>query len=76
MCFTHEPWPAPAAWPATAAGVGTLLSTWAIGQVADDFSFEPVVVVASVVPTLATLALVLLVRPGKTADREGILAGS
>jgi MFS transporter, ACS family, hexuronate transporter len=56
-----------------AAGAGTLLSTYAIGQIADRYSFEPVVLAASIVPTLAALAFIVLVRPAKNAPSGGIL---
>jgi ACS family hexuronate transporter-like MFS transporter len=46
----------------TGAGVGTILATLLTGIVSDRYSFEPVLIAASFVPLLATLALVLLVR--------------
>jgi ACS family hexuronate transporter-like MFS transporter len=46
----------------TAAGLGTIGSTYAIGIVADRFSFTPILVVASVVPLLAALVVAVLVR--------------
>lgn len=47
----------------TGAGVGTILATYLTGVVSDRYSFEPVLITASLVPLLATLALVTLVRP-------------
>jgi ACS family hexuronate transporter-like MFS transporter len=58
----------------TAAGVGTLISTYLIGVVTDRFSFQPVVIAASIVPCAATLLLVTLVRAPKKPDPEQILA--
>jgi MFS transporter, ACS family, hexuronate transporter len=45
----------------TGAGLGTILSTYLIGHVADRYSFQPVLVVASLVPLLATAVVLLLV---------------
>jgi ACS family hexuronate transporter-like MFS transporter len=57
----------------TAAGVGTLISTYLIGQTADRFSFAPVVLAASVIPPLAALVFVCLVRAPKHADPRQIV---
>jgi ACS family hexuronate transporter-like MFS transporter len=47
------------------AGVGTIISTYLIGWTADRYSFEPILVVASLVPLVATAAVLGLVRePG------------
>ncbi|MBI2948265.1 MAG: MFS transporter [Verrucomicrobia bacterium] len=50
----------------TGAGIGTIMSTWLIGQVADRYSFEPILIGASLVPLLATGLVLVLVRGGKT----------
>jgi len=57
----------------TGAGIGTLLSTYLIGQVTDRFSFQPVVIAASLVPCLATLVFVTMVRARKQPDPHGIV---
>jgi ACS family hexuronate transporter-like MFS transporter len=57
----------------TGAGIGTLISTLLIGVVADRFSFQPVVIAASVVPCVATAVFVSLVRAGSKPDSEGLL---
>ncbi len=57
----------------TAAGVGTLISTALIGIVTDRFSFQPVIIAASIVPCLATAVLVALVRAPKKPDPAGAL---
>jgi ACS family hexuronate transporter-like MFS transporter len=57
----------------SAAGVVTLVTTYLIGVIADRVSFEPVIVVASVVPCLATAVLVATVRRGRRPDPEGLL---
>lgn len=46
------------------AGVGTIISTYLIGWTADRYSFEPVLIAASLIPLLATVAVLTLVRPG------------
>ena len=56
----------------TGAGIGTILATYAIGTVADRYSFEPILIVASLVPLLALLAVVTLVRNNE-ATRQGIV---
>jgi ACS family hexuronate transporter-like MFS transporter len=46
----------------TGAGIGTIVSTLLIGRVADRYSFEPILIGASVIPLIATLLVFLLVR--------------
>jgi ACS family hexuronate transporter-like MFS transporter len=46
----------------TGAGIGTILSTYLIGAVADRYSFEPVLIGASLVPIAAVALVFLLVR--------------
>ena len=57
----------------TGAGIGTLLSTYLIGRVTDRYSFQPVILVASMVPLLATLVLVTMVRARKKPDPAGLV---
>ncbi|MCC6862590.1 MAG: MFS transporter [Bryobacterales bacterium] len=57
----------------TGAGLGTLLSTYLIGRVTDRFSFQPVVIAASLVPCVATLVFVTMVRARKRPDPDGIV---
>ncbi len=45
-----------------AAGIGTMLSTFLIGRMADRYSFEPVLMGASIVPLIATLLVFVLIR--------------
>ena len=52
----------------TGAGIGTILATYATGIVADRYSFEPILVVASLIPLAATLAVVVLVRNNHATD--------
>ena len=57
----------------TGAGIGVLISTYLIGRVTDRFSFQPVIVAASIVPCIATMFFVSLVRARQTPDPKGIL---
>ena len=57
----------------TGAGICTLISTYLIGRVADKFSFQPIIIVASIVPCIATIMFVTMVHRGKKPDPEGLL---
>src|SRR5712692_1625869 len=57
----------------TGAGIGTLISTYLIGRVTDRLSFQPVVIAASLIPCLATVVFVSLVRARRQPDPEGIV---
>ena len=48
------------------AGLGTILTTFIIGAVADRYSFEPVLIAASLVPLGAVAAVLWLIKPVKT----------
>jgi ACS family hexuronate transporter-like MFS transporter len=52
----------------TGAGIGTILATYLTGVVADKWSFEPVLIVASLVPLVAMAAILLLVRNDRATD--------
>ena len=56
----------------TGAGLGTILATYATGVVSDRYSFAPILVGASVVPLLAVVAVLVLVRTGD-ARGDGVL---
>src|SRR5262249_8031815 len=56
----------------TAAGIGTIAATYATGLVADRYSFEPVLLGASLVPIVAMIAVLALVRNGAAA-RHGLV---
>ncbi|HLH38414.1 MAG TPA: MFS transporter [Bryobacteraceae bacterium] len=45
-----------------AAGIGTIISTFLIGGITDRYSFQPVLLGASIVPVIATLLVLVLVR--------------
>ena len=56
-----------------AAGIGTIISTLAIGKVTDRYSFQPVLIGASLVPVVATVLVFVLIRgkagvPAAAAD--------
>jgi MFS transporter, ACS family, hexuronate transporter len=57
----------------TGAGIGTLLSTYLIGRIADRVSFEPVIIAASIVPCVATVIFLTMVRARKAPDPEGVV---
>jgi len=56
----------------TAAGMGTIAATLLTGFVADHYSFEPLLIGASLIPLAAMAAVLLLVR-NTDATRRGIL---
>ena len=57
----------------TAAGIGTLITTFLIGYVTDRFSFQPVVIAASIMPCVATVLFVTMVRASKREDPDKFL---
>jgi ACS family hexuronate transporter-like MFS transporter len=57
----------------TGAGAGALISTYLIGQISDRISFEPIIIAASIVPCIATVLFVTLVRARKLPDPDGIV---
>jgi len=50
-----------------------MVSTYLIGRVTDVTSFAPVIVGAAIIPCLATLVFVSLVRSSKRPDPRGLL---
>ena len=57
----------------TGAGIGTMISTYVIGRVTDATSFAPVIAGAAIVPCLATLVFVSLVRSTGQPDPKRLL---
>jgi ACS family hexuronate transporter-like MFS transporter len=57
----------------TGAGIGTMISTYVIGRVTDVTSFAPIIAGAAIIPCLATLVFVSLVRSSKGPDPLGLL---
>ena len=50
----------------TGAGIGTILSTYLIGYVSDHYSFEPILITASLIPLLGMVLVLFLVREKQT----------
>lgn len=46
----------------TGAGLGTIISTYLIGYVADHYSFEPILITASLIPFVGMVLVLLLIR--------------
>ena len=46
-------------------GIGTIISTLAIGKITDRYSFEPVLIGASLLPVIATVLVFVLIRPAR-----------
>ena len=57
----------------TGAGLCTLAATLATGIISDRYSFAPILVVASLVPLLAVVAVLTLVRNTGDAGGDGVL---
>ncbi|HEX2341553.1 MAG TPA: MFS transporter [Vicinamibacterales bacterium] len=57
----------------TAAGIGTIIATYVTGWVSDRYSFEPILIGASLVPVIATVAVLALVRNNQ-ATRNGTVS--
>jgi ACS family hexuronate transporter-like MFS transporter len=55
----------------TGAGIGTIAATYLTGVVADHYSFAPILVTASLVPLVAAVAVLALVR--NTGGTRGML---
>lgn len=53
----------------TGAGLGTILSTYLIGYTADRYSFKPILIVASLIPLVGMLLVLLLVRNTSATEK-------
>jgi len=51
----------------TGAGLGTITSTFLIGYFSDHYSFEPILITASLIPFLGMILVLVLIRPGRVA---------
>jgi len=51
----------------TGAGLGTILSTYLIGYVSDRYSFEPILIAASLVPLAGMVLVLVLIRDRRTS---------
>ena len=56
----------------TAAGIGTIAATLTTGYIADRYSFEPLLIGASLIPIIGMAAVLLLVR-NTEATRRGVV---
>ena len=56
----------------TGAGIGTIAATYLTGWIADQYSFEPILFGASVIPLVAMAAVLMLVRNTRATD-AGVL---
>jgi ACS family hexuronate transporter-like MFS transporter len=55
----------------TGAGVGTIISTYLIGYVSDRYSFEPILITASLIPLVGMVLVLLLIRDRRPARDQG-----
>nr|MBA3439266.1 MFS transporter [Pyrinomonadaceae bacterium] len=46
----------------TGAGIGTIISTYLIGYISDRYSFEPILIAASMIPLVGIILVLVLVR--------------
>jgi len=58
----------------TASGVGTILSTYVIGYVADHYGFQSIVIGASVIPLIGVALVLALVRNTKESGKGTVVA--
>lgn len=56
----------------TGAGIGTIAATYLTGIVSDRYSFEPILIGASLIPLIATAAVMLLIR-NNSATEKGLV---
>jgi ACS family hexuronate transporter-like MFS transporter len=54
----------------TGAGIGTIAATYMTGVIADRYSFGPILVIASIVPIFAAIAILSLVRVRDESKRS------
>ncbi len=56
----------------TGAGLGTILSTLTVGYVSDHYSFAPILIGASIIPLVAMILMLVLIRSPKP-DAPGLV---
>lgn len=56
----------------TGAGLGTIISTYLIGYVADYYSFEPILITASLIPFIGMILVLLLIRDKRVSVQHGL----
>src|SRR4029078_4769975 len=52
------------------AGLGTILSTYLIGYISDRYSFEPILITASIIPLVGMVLVLLLIRETRAVRSE------
>ena len=57
----------------TAAGLGTILSTYIIGYVADHYGFQSIVIAASMIPLLSVALVLALVRNSPVSGKGTVV---
>ncbi|MEP7366714.1 MAG: MFS transporter [Acidobacteriota bacterium] len=57
----------------TMSGIGTILSTYLIGYMADHYGFQAIVIGASIIPLIAVVLVLLLVRNTKESGKGTVL---
>jgi len=56
----------------TGAGLGTIISTYLIGYVSDHYSFEPILITASLIPFVGMILVLVLIRPANRQQMQEI----
>jgi ACS family hexuronate transporter-like MFS transporter len=56
----------------TGAGLGTIVSTYLIGYISDRYSFEPILIAASLVPLAGMLLVLFLIRESRMSRTESV----
>ena len=54
----------------TAAGILTIVSTFLIGWVSDRYSFEPILIVASIIPLIGAIFVLILIKNTKLSGKS------
>ncbi|MBS1810477.1 MAG: MFS transporter [Acidobacteria bacterium] len=53
----------------TGAGICTIIAMLLVGRISDKYSFEPILIAASIIPLFATLAVLALIRNNKATEK-------
>ncbi len=53
----------------TGAGICTIIAMLLVGRISDQYSFEPILIAASIIPLFATLAVLVLIRNNKATEK-------
>jgi MFS transporter, ACS family, hexuronate transporter len=52
----------------TGAGICTIIAMLLVGRISDQYSFEPILIAASIIPLFATLAVLALIRNNRATE--------